>query len=277
MKEGSLVIFTILAQMAVGAFWSLRGLSWFANADIWRYGGVDWVPALVAISLIMGLGLIFSFFHLGSPARAWRACLNLHSSWLSREIFFAALFFAGCVLLTCMLWLDPAIDRLYMILEWGVGFMGLGFLVSMIMAYRLRTIPAWYSWTTSVSFAITTLLLGGLGVGSLQTLEIAGIVAFSAVLLLGLQLVVTTLWILRLVRHSDTSRAALAKIKENHNGILKLRIILAVVGVVLLVHLASGWLSHLSNILLPLSFVVVLISEILGRILFYQAGERYGV
>ncbi|WP_106004625.1 DmsC/YnfH family molybdoenzyme membrane anchor subunit [Neomoorella humiferrea] len=41
----------------------------------------------------MAAGMLISLGHLGSPLGAPRAILNLKSSWLSREIFFAAWFF----------------------------------------------------------------------------------------------------------------------------------------------------------------------------------------
>lgn len=46
----------------------------------------------LAVGPVMALALIFSLFHLGSPALAFCAISNLGSSWLSREILFAVLF-----------------------------------------------------------------------------------------------------------------------------------------------------------------------------------------
>jgi Fe-S-cluster-containing dehydrogenase component/DMSO reductase anchor subunit len=45
------------------------------------------------IVLALG-GMIVSALHLGKPLKAWRAVLNVRSSWLSREIVFYALFIA---------------------------------------------------------------------------------------------------------------------------------------------------------------------------------------
>ncbi len=54
------------------------------------------VPLLWALMLLVGLllttvGLLCSLFHLGKPARAWRAFSQWRSSWLSREGVFAVL------------------------------------------------------------------------------------------------------------------------------------------------------------------------------------------
>jgi DMSO reductase anchor subunit len=48
--------------------------------------------------LLLGLGLIASFFHLGRPERAWRAVTQWRTSWLSREVIVLPAFMA-CVFL----------------------------------------------------------------------------------------------------------------------------------------------------------------------------------
>jgi len=82
--EWSLVVFT--SVLSVLAAWQAASL----------LGG----PALRSW-LFLGLGaaaLGFSAWHLGHPARAWRAVLNVGSSWLSREILLVPLFLgAACV------------------------------------------------------------------------------------------------------------------------------------------------------------------------------------
>ncbi len=45
-----------------------------------------------------GAAMLISTLHLGKPLRAWRAVLNLQTSWLSREIFFISVFLAGAAL-----------------------------------------------------------------------------------------------------------------------------------------------------------------------------------
>jgi sulfite dehydrogenase (quinone) subunit SoeC len=50
--------------------------------------------------LLLGCGLLASFFHLGRPERAWRAVSQWRTSWLSREVivlpaFTASVFFYG--------------------------------------------------------------------------------------------------------------------------------------------------------------------------------------
>ena len=49
------------------------------------------VGSLIAL-VLLGLGLVASFFHLGHPERAWRAVSQWRTSWLSREVIALPLF-----------------------------------------------------------------------------------------------------------------------------------------------------------------------------------------
>jgi DMSO reductase anchor subunit len=53
------------------------------------------VAAAALVLVLSGLGLVASIFHLGHPARGWRAASRWRTSWLSREIIALPLFMAG--------------------------------------------------------------------------------------------------------------------------------------------------------------------------------------
>jgi anaerobic dimethyl sulfoxide reductase subunit C (anchor subunit) len=89
MHERPLVAFTLLTQAAVGAF-GIERVRW--NQAGGQAAGAWLDGALAVIGLLYGAGMLASFFHLGSPGRAWRALNNLRSSWLSREILFSGSF-----------------------------------------------------------------------------------------------------------------------------------------------------------------------------------------
>jgi DMSO reductase anchor subunit len=52
------------------------------------------IGALVSL-LLLGAGLLASFFHLGRPERAWRSAAKWRTSWLSREVIVLPLFMAA--------------------------------------------------------------------------------------------------------------------------------------------------------------------------------------
>ena len=126
-RDWSLVFFTVLTQVAVGAFLTLRVLDWLsarregsdsgrgsdhARDSDHKAGGAG-VPGpgagragnpgrdrgatvvpLVVVLAVLSVGLFAALFHLSTPLQAARAVVNFSSSWLSREIVFGSLFAA---------------------------------------------------------------------------------------------------------------------------------------------------------------------------------------
>jgi len=139
-SEMPLVVFTLLVQMAVGAFW----------AALWMTESIPLIPYLM-IGACLGLGGFFSFAHLGAKQNAWRAPFHLKKSWLSREILFFGLFGAG--------WLAGFVLPE---MKWVTSLIGVGLIYSMAQVYRLHTIPVWDTWRTTAGFFITSALQGQL-------------------------------------------------------------------------------------------------------------------
>lgn len=144
-SETPLVVFTLFAQMAVGAFW----------AGLWMTDSIPLIPNLI-IGACLGLGGFFSFAHLGAKRNAWRAPFHLKKSWLSREILFVGLFGAG--------WLAGFILPE---MKWVTSLLGVGLIYSMAKVYRLHVMIAWDTWRTTVGFFVTAALLGQLAMSSL--------------------------------------------------------------------------------------------------------------
>jgi anaerobic dimethyl sulfoxide reductase subunit C (anchor subunit) len=165
-KETPLVIFTILAQMSVGAFVVNGILHLFARRKNAK-AGIDKLsdPALYAIGPVMVVALLISLAHLGDPLHALNTMNNFGRSWLSREIVFGVAFAALAIAFSVVHkreWLTPLLHEL---LAGVTALFGLAFILSQAMIYVIPTIPAWDSWATPVSFFVTTFLLGSLAVG----------------------------------------------------------------------------------------------------------------
>ncbi len=79
----SIIFFTTLAGMAQGLlfFIALANLHSQATPSAFLTK-----LALPVAFLLLVLGLVASFFHLGHPERAWRAAMMWRTSWLSREV-----------------------------------------------------------------------------------------------------------------------------------------------------------------------------------------------
>ncbi len=272
MKERSLVAFTILAQMAVGALWVSGALGLW---DAWG-NGAD--LALLIAPSCMALGLLASFFHLGAPFNAWRAFANLRSSWLSREILCAILFMAASGLLTGSHYFElgsaaarEAVARL-------AALLGLALLYSMTNAYRLRTVPAWDTRVTAISFFTTALLLGGLAVGAPADGSALRWIAGGSIVLLALRLATVALWTERLASQKGAAARAAARMMQEHSLIFRLQLALAMLAMLVAAIILLPWVDGaVAKSATILTFVLALISEVLSRALFYEARVRHGV
>ncbi len=170
-SELPLVTFTVLAQMAVGAFIGLGAWSGWASQN---GAGMDRVrdltlKPLLASGIIFVTAVLVSLFHLGRPLRAYRALSNLRSSWLSREIFSAGLFGAGWAIFCGLLAILSAFTSVLWVSLGLATLAGLALIFSMARVYRLDSLTGWNNWRTPVSFFLTAALLGGLFSAALLT------------------------------------------------------------------------------------------------------------
>lgn len=289
MKERSLTVFTIFSQMAVGAFWVLGALHvWATRQTGMAMADALTGKALLAVGPVMVLGILASFFHLGTPLKAWRAFANLRSSWLSRETLFAVLFAGASGLFAGVQWFKVGRPVVRYVMACAAALLGLALIYSMANAYRVRTIPAWDTWVTPMSFFTTALLLGGLAAGVALvvnsdvppelTRPALEWIALGTVVLLGVRLALILLWVARLATGRGAALSAAARIIQEHRSIFGLRLALAVVGVAVAGVTLSPWgEGSRAGIATLLTFGLVLASEVLGRLLFYEARVRHGV
>jgi DMSO reductase anchor subunit len=258
--ERPLVAFTLLTQMAVGAFLTLGAL------DLWG-GPLPGAPAarvltdgvLVAIGPVVLAALAASLLHLGSPSRAWRALRNVRGSWLSREVTLAVAFVACGAAFAWLRAGGHGTSGARGMLAAATAATGIALVYAMARVYRIRTVPAWDTPLTTVSFFATALLLGALGVGT------------GLVLLPGIPDVLVTGPL-----HWIALAAALAFGAElagaGRGPLHALRRVLLVAGLGLAVGLLLT--AGRATGLLVAAFVAALAAQTLGRYLFYVEGLR---
>lgn len=195
LREWSLVVFTVLSQMAAGVTLVVGALRWWARG----FTGLVEPPlqpaaldavALPAVAVLMLLAMGASVLHLGRPRNLMRSVLNLRQSWLSREILLA-----GGLLITALLgwwlggwtaWLSAPAAALY--------------LLGMMRVYMVRTVPVWNTLMTPFNFTATAVMLGGLLVNAgLWTLVWRGAVGIgetvATALSLGMILLLFGVWV----------------------------------------------------------------------------------
>jgi DMSO reductase anchor subunit len=111
----SVILLTTLIGAGQGLFLAFYSAEWFVLLGILRPPLNDYSGHAAALSvLLLALGLVASFFHLGHPERAWRAAAMWRSSWLSREVIalpLAMLLILGYALLKLL-----AMDSIFLVL-----------------------------------------------------------------------------------------------------------------------------------------------------------------
>ncbi len=164
MSDISLVLFTTLSQLAVGAMVTLWILDSYKNR-ISEDTGKFIAGSLIGITL---LSLIISLFHLGHPLGAVMAISGFGSSWISREVILFALFLILLV---------------FYYLQWGksaearksiggiTALVGVLAVIASGMIYALPAVPAWHNLSPVVFFLLTSALLGPLYVGGVVAMK----------------------------------------------------------------------------------------------------------
>ena len=296
--DWSLVVFTILAQMSVGSFVVLGIVHFFVA----RSAGAEEADrmsdrALLAIGPALVLGLAASFFHLGNPLNAYNAIGNIGSSWLSREILSGVAFAAVGALFAFMQWRKIGTAGQRNIVAIVAAVIGLVLVYSMANVYLLRTVAVWNSVLTVVSFFTTTFLLGALAMGAAFVANYAYVqrknpgcadaqcvllrrtlswIGISSIVLLGVEFVVLPLYLVYLSSASENL------VTGTYSTVLIVRLVLAFLGAGLFGAMIyrnslSVGRERIAGLFAYAAFALVLISEILGRFLFYASHTGFSL
>lgn len=303
-QEWALIIFTILAQMAVGSFIVLGVVHFFAR----RSRGEEAANllsdrALLAIGPVLVLALLASLLHLGNVLNAPRAVTNFGSSWLSREILTAVLFTVIGGVFAIMQWRKIASFTVRNIVALVAAVVGIFLIYSMSMVYMLPSQPVWNSLFTPLSFYLTAGLLGLFAVGAAYLINYSYIrrqdpgcaeeqctlmrsalrwFAVAAVVMLGTQLVASTLYLVRLSGADAATVESARMLTTDYAVLLGLRVALGFLGAGVLAFFVyqtastPGRESLLTNLAIA-AFAAVLVAEVIGRYLFYATHISIGL
>lgn len=277
--EWPLILFTVLAQTAVGAFLLLGAVILGNKLCV---GVTDRLhKGMFFIWVLMGLGFMASTMHLGSPLRAFNALNQVGSSWLSNEIFTGSLFFAlggGYWLLEI---LDKGAQSLRKVLLLAAMTVGIVFMYSMIKVYLIDTVPTWNTVYTPLAFVLTT-IISGLIFGHLILASAQHKLARldNALPLFGaIAVAVSLVAIISQMLSLGAIHSAVVSASELIPNLAQLQILR--VGL-LIGALAVWFIPRLMNsrpgvAIIALSFILVLCSELIGRGVFYGLHMTVGV
>jgi anaerobic dimethyl sulfoxide reductase subunit C len=276
-REWSLVAFTMLAQAAAGVLalvvlpWALAGGGPARRPEIL-------VPCAIVLGLL-AVAAALSLLHLGKPANAPRTLANLRTSWLSREIFFLGLSAGTTAILVAQEWARTGGKTLFAALAAAAALAGAALVLSMANIYRLEAVPVWRSGLTPFSFFMTAALAGTLAVAAwparLGPHPMARWAGLFAMGLLVLDLAVTafadpTFGLPRLTGCLEDRTVPRRLILLFG---LRLAFLLAAAAAAATVLLMRG----ASALLMTPPLAAALVSELLGRVLFYAKFKKAGL
>lgn len=265
--ENAHAIFTLLVQAVMGAtLWLI--LSDFLNIGAAVVlGGNGRIAVLLVLLALMSFGLFKLTMHLGKPQFFYRGFYNLKFSPVSREIAGVSLFFIGLVLMLVL----PLIG-LGFLLNIGYAVTAAGFGFGSYYMYKLYRIPArpfWDHWQTGSAFYGTVLSLGSVLFGVLLlpfAFSEAAVSQVAIVSLVGLLLEAVGHVVHRFdVRKTGEGQASYFEQITTFGKSYQLRNALLIVNMVLMMML----IAYPGALLLTISFITILLSVYLGRILFY--------
>ena len=146
----SVVVFTTAAGAAQGL---VVALAVAVLAGVPLAGRSLATALLVAVALLVG-GLVSSFFHLGRPARAWRAAAMWRTSWLSREAIVLPAFIACVAAWWLAVQRTPAGAIAALLPVAAIALAALLWLCTAMIYACLRFIEEWAQPLTVVNFVL---------------------------------------------------------------------------------------------------------------------------
>ena len=292
-KEPQLVLFTVLTQMAVGAY-LIWGIGFLLLPESGIFMNPDFLPILlITIVFTLLIALSAAVLHLGRISQVIFIFKNLRLSWLSREAFFGGAF--GIIVILLMLvirvdWHSNSLGRLLVI----IGIVcGIALVNGISRLYMLRTVPAWDNPGTPTSFFTTTILLGWMmntaiwvvystaeGLTDMNSrdfglMENSGLVIAA---LVGIQFIIHLLTIIYLFSRGGKALKSIQLSWNCIRGKMIGRWVLAFIGSGLLFWGRVGQIggSRPKNILILIAGLFLLFSELIGRSIFYGLYQREG-
>ena len=157
----SVIVFTTLTGTGFGLwFWIALRIA-LGDRPQW-FDGLGWMFGLLAAAALVAVGVIASLWHLGKPARVWRAFSQWRSSWMSREGVFAAGSFAAAAALFAIQWANGPAWAIRAIAALLAILCVLAVFSTAMIYASLKPIPAWRHRLVVPAYLLFAALGGGL-------------------------------------------------------------------------------------------------------------------
>lgn len=161
LHELPLILFTLLAQIAVGTF-IVFTFARFKSED--KFALQYQNKALLIPLILLAVGFVASIAHLGSPLRAFNSLNRVGESMLSNEIATGAIFFITASVYWLLAFKQILSANMEKVLMAITALFGIVFMYMMANVYVIETVPMWNTALTPLAFYLTC-VVGGLTLG----------------------------------------------------------------------------------------------------------------
>jgi anaerobic dimethyl sulfoxide reductase subunit C (anchor subunit) len=275
MHEWALLILTVCVPASVGGFLFL-GLfhkKITSGHDTYK---IMKLPLIVFAALSL-VGLVASFFHLGTPTHAFYTLLGFGRSWMSNEIVFTSAFIGLACVTAGLAILQKKTNHILIVLTAIIGLIDV---YCMSSIYVVTRVNGWGNINTFLVFYGTVFTLGPVLSASLMGVTLNSemfkeIIKWAFVILIlgiGIQVIGTGLLS---VSSSDIQLISSTTASENmatYSSMIASRWILDVVGLAVLGFAAMSSIKKPNYSIIYLALAVLIVGEAMSRYVFYALG-----
>lgn len=190
MNEWPLVTFTLFVQSSVGVtLFSALYFCWLEKEIGNQRATIAMRPVLLTATILGCIGLLASTLHMGYPWNAFHALRHISSSWLSREIIFAAVYLGALCLYTLVILIKGRMNKTLLAV---IGLFGIFDIICMASLYYNTSMLTWMHINTYFMFigalfstgAAIALLITALRVKAFVNSELAKRIVISALVVI---------------------------------------------------------------------------------------------
>lgn len=282
--ELPLVVFTVLAQCAVGAYLLITTRLACVNDEA-KLNDIA-IKSLFFVLGFMAIGFGASTSHLGSPLRAFNSLNRVGASGLSNEILTGSLFFG----LAGMYWLAEVLTALgkawfgktiRTALRYLGAISGVVFMAAMIKVYLINTVPLWDTIYTPLNFTFTVITAGLLfgyvllNAFNGSTIKANKIIAIVGILLIAVHYIVLIAQVLDFSTVVTSVHQGVTELQA-HSSMIMTQCVLMLIAAVLWA-VSAHQTNNKVRFYSILAVVALIAAEIFSRAVFYGLHFTYGL
>ncbi len=269
----ALTLFSICIQAAVGI------MLFVAIGRLMNKEGVFKNAVITAAGLGI-IGMLASLLHLGRPLSAMNALFQFGSSWLSREIWFTAIFVGLTVVAAVLLYVKPQASGAVTGLSAGAALVGLIDAFAMAKIYSSASVPVWQGAATTIEFYAAALSMGAmlfLVLSGKEAGKLKKIVALTVAAVVAVQVAVVVPYFISLGAGTGTALQASLMILGSLKTAVAIKWLFILAGAGLVLWQAKDEQSKSVSGVVAGGAALILVGQVVGRYVFYAAMVVSGV